>query len=41
MKLSICQAMRGLNWRGKKDNLFPETKGKKVWMGPGKFIDYI
>lgn len=32
--------MGGLATEGKKDN-YPETKGKKVWMGPGKFIEYI
>lgn len=36
-KFSISQAMGGLTLEGKKDNLSPETKGKKVWMGPSKF----
>lgn len=32
--------MGGLVTEGKKDNYF-EIKGKKVWMGLGKFIEYI
>lgn len=29
--------MGGLTLERKEDNLSPETKGKKVWMSPGKF----